>query len=67
METLLLEIQILNKNTIGVIIGYLTDLPKLPFINQLLFNTRWIKKDDGAYYYNNYYINRGNIYHIYSR
>ncbi len=43
MENLiLLLIEFLNKNTSSIVVDYLTDLPKLPFNEQLLYKTRLI-------------------------
>ncbi len=41
METIssLLSDSLLSKNTAGIIIEYLTDLPKLPYIDELFFRS----------------------------
>jgi hypothetical protein len=50
----------LNKNTIGVIIGYLTDPPVLPYLKELIDKTRDIYKDfEVCVYYSDYYLAHG--------
>ncbi len=51
-----LSTQYLSKNTSGIIIGYLTDPPPLPFVEELTFKTAYIKRyTDTQWYYDRYY------------
>ncbi len=45
----------LSKNTIGIIIGYLTDPPVLPYLVELQNRTSWIY-NNSDWFYDNYYI-----------
>ncbi len=49
----------LNKNTTSIIIGYLTDPPPLPYLQELVRRT-WIILDDlnVCIYYSNHYFHR---------
>ncbi len=56
IETLLKNTN-LSKNTTSIIIGYLTDPPRLPYLHQLIYTTRNIRSDvDTFYSYENYYF-----------
>ncbi len=53
----LLSTQFLSKNTTSIIIGYLTDPPKLPYLDHLVKITFMIYSDTNIRYsYQNYYI-----------
>lgn len=50
----------LNKNIISIIVGYLTDLPRLPFLEELMIN-RWPIE---CIYYDEYVISEGKRFKI---
>jgi hypothetical protein len=46
----------LSKNTTGVIIGYLTDPPSLPYLKELLYRTSFtLNGTQGYIFYDNYW------------
>lgn len=52
----------LNTNVSKIIIDYLTPLPTLPFLNELLIETNYIYNDiEGWRYYENYVIKYNHI------
>ncbi len=59
----------LSKNTSGIVISYLTELPKLPYIDELdkMINSM---RGDSDWFYTNYYVDnllRGRKEHIYRK
>ncbi len=47
----------LNKNTIGLIVDYLTDPPVLPYIKELSIKTQYLFNDFGkCIYYSTFFI-----------
>ncbi len=47
-----------NKNVSSIIIGYLTDPPKLPFINELHRATQSMLNDDLFWNYAHYFVDK---------
>ncbi len=50
---------VLVKNTTNMIVDYLTDPPVLPFINELILKTIYLRLNDTIVCYSNYYIIMG--------
>jgi hypothetical protein len=48
--------RLLNKNTVGIVIGYLTDPPALPYLKELRRRTFGIYNDKD-WCYEKYYVN----------